>query len=516
MAIGSKEKCLKPMLTWGSNCHNNSSCLIVCCRHGGTVDSEESHLDCEQRYMRALEKQRYGSRQSDGKFYRMSHRLPPTPRNSRERVISNSNNHNNGADNSKYHASTSLTPENPESFRHGYSRSKPKNRRKDEPNSSQGTSSLESLEKAMQAKEFHCNKDYPADSSEAGTVLDLSNKNNKLEESLPGLGTWAGRQRIFGLSQIKDVSNRNEDLDDTLMNSSSEIEGETGAVCDMPTKSSLDYMHEAWRWRFARKWQSEQLKQQEPLTSTLSTDFDDDEWSSALEYMNAASGGLNLQFGRTTSLERTGSAGPATSMSSMMLESSLSKGDLFLASETPGGTETVDSNDVSSTASRHVARTALKARELMACQEKIEKEVALRWESASAQDPAWVAQRIPAVTIDSYGSFKFILGRVIENSTGRQKLLLRGRNGSSENQITNALQREIDLEATKLRRSNPEVQILGSGVMTWRDRTLLISTTDVKGRFKSSPVATKEDVARVAGALARTGVKSIRSVAIHI
>lgn len=346
------------------------------------------------------------------------------------------------------------------------------------------------------------------------------------EKSLPGLGTWAGRQRIFGPAirmgnnsheETTGLSNLIEGSDTNEVDGSSVKNGlmqqRQGDAAEM---GSVDYMHEAWRWRFARKWQLEQLQQQEPLQPELSNEFDDDEWNSALEYMNAAAGGLNLQFGRTTSLDRSSSIGPGASMSSVLLASSFSKGDVFPASETPGGSEIPGSLEITPLASRHVARTALKARELMACQEKIEKEVAQRWESASAQEPAWVAQRIPTVTIDSYGSFDFILSQVFEESSGRQKLLVRGRNGLSENQISMSLQREVADEARTLRRPEPKVRILGSGLMTWRDRTLLINGANLKQKqIASSPVQTREDVARVAGALARTGATSVRSVHVH-
>jgi hypothetical protein len=197
-----------------------------------------------------------------------------------------------------------------------------------------------------------------------------------------GLGTWAGRQQVFSRVAFEEeqLEQQREDFengarhraavyglngtneqgsnDTNISNSTVENINSTRSPEDVvqaagvaPTIDSLHPRHSnqlqneqndlessdsfsedadiqaAWKWRFSRKWQKEQLRQLEGATSTELGD--DDEWSTALDYMAAAAGGLNLQFGRITSLEDQGpdSLDPnfSQSMSSLLLEASLSR-----------------------------------------------------------------------------------------------------------------------------------------------------------------------------------------------
>lgn len=167
-------------------------------------------------------------------------------------------------------------------------------------------------------------------------------------------------------------------------------------------------------------------------------------------------------------------------------------------------------------ATRQIARTLKRAQELMAHQEEIERQVAARWETAGAVEP-WAAQGIAAVNIDSWGSFPFVLARVVEGGNARQKLLVRGRNRLTEQQTAKALEQEVAKEASSRKLPLPRVEVLGSGMMQWsrdRDRCLNISGTNLF-KMVDNRLKTKEDVGRVAGALVQTGLTPGHTVLVH-
>ena len=157
-----------------------------------------------------------------------------------------------------------------------------------------------------------------------------------------------------------------------------------------------------------------------------------------------------------------------------------------------------------------------KAKELMAHQEQIERDVAERWENAGSQEP-WAAQRIPSVTIEPWGSFPFVLARVADAASGRKKLLLRGRNRLSEQQVARALEKEVAAEAASQKLPPVKVEILGTGMMQWsrdRDRCLNVSGTAVL-TTQDPRLRSKEDIGRAAGALAQTGLSVLHTVTVH-
>lgn len=164
-------------------------------------------------------------------------------------------------------------------------------------------------------------------------------------------------------------------------------------------------------------------------------------------------------------------------------------------------------------ATQRIVRTVKKAEELIACQEEIERQVAARWENAESQEP-WAAQGIPAVAIDSWGSFPFILARLVDG--GRQKLLVRGRNRSSEQQAAKVLEKEVTQEATKRKLPRPRVEMLGSGTIEWSnelDRCLTISGTTLYMALDGK-LRTVEDVGRVAGVLTQSGLTARRTIVV--
>jgi Janus/Ocnus family (Ocnus) len=165
-------------------------------------------------------------------------------------------------------------------------------------------------------------------------------------------------------------------------------------------------------------------------------------------------------------------------------------------------------------ASRRIAQAVHKAEQLMAHQQEIEKKVAEQWENTHESQQPWAAQSIPAVNIDSWGTFPFVLARVMDFASGRQKLLIRGRNRFTIKQAGEALQQEVSAEALNRRLAVPKVDVLGSGKIDWsreRDRCLIITGSAVHSALDTR-LKRKEDVGRVAGALARTGLPALHTV----
>ena len=365
----------------------------------------------------------------------------------------------------------------------------------------------------------------------------LAQRLHSSEGVVDGPGTWAERQKIFshaaneeeGLQ--KDTNNghvtstpatteeqpriayaasmlagssgsRQATQDELQQNRSAFSNNNNDDAAILRSTSSEDAdMNAAWRWRFTRKWQQEQLRQIDGAASVGGNDEDD--WSTALDYMAAAvSGGLNLQFGRTTS----GECDPSLSQSGMLLEASMSRGDSLSKSQGTGGM--LDNTPM---ASRRIALAVHKAEQLMAHQEEIERQVAERWNSA---EQPWAAQSIPAVNIDSWGTFPFILARVMDMASGRQKLLIRGRNRFQVKQAEETLLQEVTAEALNRRLSVPKIDVLGSGRIEWsreRDRCLTITGSAVHSALDTR-LKRKEDVGRVAAALARTGLPALHTV----
>lgn len=103
-----------------------------------------------------------------------------------------------------------------------------------------------------------------------------------------------------------------------------------------------------------------------------------------------------------------------------------------------------------------------------------------RWEAA-AGGPEWVAQHLPAVQIDSWSAFAFVLVRLTEPRSQRQKLLVRGRNGTTEQQAFATVEQEAARAAVARRLPGPRVELLACGRMEWvaapstdERRTLLV------------------------------------------
>lgn len=122
------------------------------------------------------------------------------------------------------------------------------------------------------------------------------------------------------------------------------------------------------------------------------------------------------------------------------------------------------SREESLMASKQLNRAVSKAEKLLAYQKQIEEDVANRWRMAS--EP-WVGIFLPAVKIDSWGYFKFILGKVVDKTNRFQKLLLRGSNRHTEHQAVNSVRQEISRESRARNVDWARMDVLGIGELRW-------------------------------------------------
>lgn len=158
------------------------------------------------------------------------------------------------------------------------------------------------------------------------------------------------------------------------------------------------------------------------------------------------------------------------------------------------------SRDESLMASKHITRAASKAEKLLAYQKQIEQDVADKWKVASE---VWVGSLLPAVRIDSWGTYKFILVKVVERTNRYQKLLVRGSNRHSEHQSINSVRQEISRESKSRKLDWARMDVLGIGEIRW------LSHRETKIELKCITVfpgldgmfSTKADVTKAASAI---------------
>ena len=65
-----------------------------------------------------------------------------------------------------------------------------------------------------------------------------------------------------------------------------------------------------------------------------------------------------------------------------------------------------------------------------------------RWDTAANAGISWVGQDIPAVQIDKFGKFPYVLVKLSDRMAGN-KLIVRGKNGRSEPQLVSAVSKEV-------------------------------------------------------------------------
>lgn len=72
-----------------------------------------------------------------------------------------------------------------------------------------------------------------------------------------------------------------------------------------------------------------------------------------------------------------------------------------------------------------------------------------RWDTASHAGMNWAGQELPAVQIDKFGRFPFVLVKLSDRLAG-SKLLVRGKNGRSEMQLVSTVTKEVPAHALTL------------------------------------------------------------------
>jgi hypothetical protein len=153
-----------------------------------------------------------------------------------------------------------------------------------------------------------------------GDRIEIKGENSSEVEKTMGqswLGTWARRQKIFGL-----LAGPSEDKEEKVM----PVRVQKGKESkDHSSKNNEDFdegalREQAWKWRFTRKWQVRFLKlvllfltiflfdsdgiiclMQMEQANNQARDAEEDDWMAALRLVN--NGGAQLQFGRGSSLE---------------------------------------------------------------------------------------------------------------------------------------------------------------------------------------------------------------------
>ena len=198
----------------------------------------------------------------------------------------------------------------------------------------------------------------------------------------------------------------------------------------------------AWRWRFARRWHAEQVREVDPADET----GDGDKTEEALQFLKAGGGnGWNMQVrvGRTTSsdmaslvnsLNRNGSLrGIDSELLSELTEEGLEE---HMGKHAGGGTTRTPLMQPCMEATREMSALHKRAAELSMQQQLLEQQAQLRWHKAATGGEAWVAGSVPTVEIEEQGTFRFVILRIFESQSGRQRIVVHGRAGCSEAALT--------------------------------------------------------------------------------
>ena len=89
--------------------------------------------------------------------------------------------------------------------------------------------------------------------------------------------------------------------------------------------------------------------------------------------------------------------------------------------------------------------------------------------------PAWVGSSMPAVRADQFGTYVFVLARVVPcvvtglsaSHRQQQKLVLRGKAGLSEGRLMDALNQEVVQAMAAHSLPRVALSLLGSGTLSW-------------------------------------------------
>ncbi|PNW76231.1 hypothetical protein CHLRE_12g542750v5 [Chlamydomonas reinhardtii] len=264
----------------------------------------------------------------------------------------------------------------------------------------------------------------------------------------------------------------------------------------------------AWRWRFTRRWQAEQSRTDADRAGSVNNG---DQLEEALAYL-AATGAtttttVSLQIANTSSArggrrmarnESSGGQGPCGTMSR---DGSLVLGQMgSLVGTLGGGPSTLGNADwplgASGSgsftsgprllgrqpsgemlqASREVASLNRRAAVVLQQQLDCEQQADRRVQESLAQGPPWVGHYIPVVQIDEWGSFRFLMLKLRDQSMARgttvgaerQRILIRGHNYGSEGQLMEECNREILGQSQRNNVPFEAPTVMGGGVMEWR------------------------------------------------
>jgi hypothetical protein len=263
--------------------------------------------------------------------------------------------------------------------------------------------------------------------------------------------------------------------------------GSAAAPAAVASEEAL--MQAAWRWRFARRWQAEQVR---PVDPEAVGSVGDGDMEDALQYLAACGGDV----GSTTSTDLLAGTDSAnwdlrelsnTLGQSLMLaheECSLqasrqgsSNGleavlggygaasrdstvhghhaaGAVLGRRRSGGAPPSGARPAaaaapdgdSAEALRELRLRTRRAAEVLAHQANIERNVNERWagiEAAAGRDgEAWVGGYLEAAVVDDWGRFEFVLARV-GAARGRHKLLVRGSNSANQAKLLEAINRQV-------------------------------------------------------------------------
>ncbi|EFN59520.1 hypothetical protein CHLNCDRAFT_56794 [Chlorella variabilis] len=375
-------------------------------------------------------------------------------------------------------------------------------------------------------------------------------------QELPGIGTWAGRYRLFGgrnppeerqavaVAQQQQTSPPVRSGAGQAQQCAAEQQERGGGDGDMdgspvvlrpggyvqpaaaaqPGEGRLrgnygspEAQEDAWRWRFSRKWATEQKRyyeQPEQPTSLVSDDLD------AMEFTQACGTGLNLQVMPTSAARRPikavaastdedGALGHENSASSLSLcqfdvDHSQNTMGLLSAEMSPGNSahgaiaagrllhrtgsggggwqrpqhqhqhqhqhgQAAPSPRLPS-ATKSVLSMASKAQDLLQKQGAIEQEVQDRWERSCSASDAWAGRNLRGVQIDMWGRFKYCVLRVSDGA-GRTRFIVRGRSGATPAQLLEAANQEAAGASRSGALPAVMVEVVGAGVMEWREDT---------------------------------------------
>lgn len=277
------------------------------------------------------------------------------------------------------------------------------------------------------------------------------------------------------------------------------------------TSSEARHRHEAWRWRFTRKWEAEQRRaaEEDPETAEVEDDLE------ALGYLQACGMGQDLQgleahrrgrgrgrgVSRATSghiraptpkqraenvlntLPRDSSSVSTLTMQFDVEPSYASAGDLLLAAEDSGnfGTylSTPDPGAASNPAeaTRDLLSVAVRGRELLARQRELETEAAARWEEIERScggDREWAGIFLPKVEVPMSGKFLYVVLKVAEHQGmqgSRQRFLVRARERSTPMELLEETIAQAAAVCAEHGLPPVSISLVGAGKMEWRQDT---------------------------------------------